>query len=301
MLRHKSEVLEGYCEAIGRDPATIERTMATPVMVAADQRAARAMLDSLPPERRPHVFAGTPEQAAERLAPYLDGGLHGLHVQQQRLPIARADRASSASSSGSSAGSAPMAARRPFRFLADPGDVRDGASLVAAARRAESIGYSVLVYPDHVVVPFGFVPLLATVAAVTQRLRIAPFVANNDLRHPALLAQDLATLDVLSGGRVEAAIGAGWNRPEYGALGIPFEPVGVRVARLAEAVAVHQGLLRRRTVQLHGRALLGDLPRRDAEAGPAAAPAPVHRRWRTADARRSPDGRPTSSGSRRGR
>lgn len=130
---------------------------------------------------------------------------------------------------------------RPFRFLADPGEVTDGPSLVAAARRAESIGYSVLVYADHVVIPFGFVPLLATVAAVTDRLRVAPFVANNDLRHPALLAQDLATLDVLSGGRVEVAIGAGWNRPEYDALGLPFDPVGVRVSRLAEAVAVLKG------------------------------------------------------------
>ncbi len=134
-----------------------------------------------------------------------------------------------------------MGEPRPFRFLADPGDIRDGASLVATARRAEAIGYSVLVYPDHVVVPFGFVPLLATAAAVTERLRIAPFVANNDLRHPALLAQDLATLDVLSDGRAEVAIGAGWNRPEYDALGIGFDPVGVRVARLAEAVAVLKG------------------------------------------------------------
>ena len=130
---------------------------------------------------------------------------------------------------------------KPFRFLADPGEVEDGPSLVAAARRAESVGYSVLVYADHVVIPFGFVPLLSTVAAVTERLRLAPFVANNDLRHPALLAQDLATLDVLSGGRVEVGIGAGWNRPEYDALGLPFEPVGVRVARLAEAVTVLKG------------------------------------------------------------
>ena len=81
-----------------------------------------------------------------------------------------------------------------------------------------------LVYADHVVLPFGMVPLLTMVAAATETLRVAPFVANNDLRHPALLAQDLATLDVLSGGRVEVAVGAGWNRPEYDALGLPFDP-----------------------------------------------------------------------------
>jgi probable F420-dependent oxidoreductase len=61
------------------------------------------------------------------------------------------------------------------------------------------------------------------------------------MRHPAILAQDLASLDVLSGGRVEVAMGAGWNRPEYDAIGIPFDGVGTRVGRLAEAIAVVKG------------------------------------------------------------
>ena len=130
---------------------------------------------------------------------------------------------------------------RPFRFLAEPGDVADGKALVEAAHRAESIGYDVMVYPDHVVLPFGLVPLLTTVAAVTDRLRVAAFVINNDLRHPALVAQDMASLDVISGGRVEVAIGGGWNKPEYEALGIPFDPIGTRIGRLAEAVAVIKG------------------------------------------------------------
>ena len=130
---------------------------------------------------------------------------------------------------------------RPFRFLAEPGDVADGKALVEAAHRAESIGYDVMVYPDHVVLPFGLVPLLTTVAAVTERLRVAAFVINNDLRHPALVAQDMASLDVISGGRVEVAIGGGWNEPEYVALGIPFEPIGRRIGRLTEAVAVIKG------------------------------------------------------------
>ena len=130
---------------------------------------------------------------------------------------------------------------KPFRFLAEPGDVADGKGLVAAARRAESIGYEAMVYSDHVVLPFGLVPLLTAVAMVTERLRVSAFVINNDMRHPALLAQDMATLDVLSDGRVEVAIGAGWNKPEYEALGIPFDPNGTRVSRLAEAVTVIKG------------------------------------------------------------
>jgi probable F420-dependent oxidoreductase len=130
---------------------------------------------------------------------------------------------------------------RPFRFLAEPGDVADPRALVEAAREAESIGYDVMVYPDHVVLPFGLVPLLSTVAAVTTRLRVAAFVINNDLRHPAIVAQDMASIDVLSGGRVEVAIGAGWNVPEYEALGIPFDAIGTRVRRLTEAVTVIKG------------------------------------------------------------
>lgn len=82
---------------------------------------------------------------------------------------------------------------------------------------------------------------MATIAAATERLRIAGFVLNNDLRHPAVLAQDLATLDVLSEGRLDVAIGAGWNRPEYEAIGLPFDPAPVRQARLAEAITVLKG------------------------------------------------------------
>ena len=85
------------------------------------------------------------------------------------------------------------------------------------------------------------VPALATIAAATDRLRIAAFVLNNDLRHPAVLAQDLASLDVLSGGRLDVAIGAGWNKPEYDAIGLPFDATPVRQARLEEAIAVLKG------------------------------------------------------------
>src|SRR6185369_6651614 len=79
------------------------------------------------------------------------------------------------------------------------------------------------------------------VAAATTTLRIAAFVHNNDLRHPAVLAQDLATLDVLSDGRLDVALGAGWNKPEYDAIGLPFDPVPTRQARLTEAIAVIKG------------------------------------------------------------
>jgi probable F420-dependent oxidoreductase len=84
-------------------------------------------------------------------------------------------------------------------------------------------------------------PVLAMVAAATERLRVGTFVLNVCLRHPAVLAQDLATLDALSGGRLEIGLGAGWNKPEHDAIGIGFEPVGVRIKRLTEAMAILKG------------------------------------------------------------
>ncbi len=77
-LRHKNEVLEGYCEAIGRDPSTIERTVAAPVVVAGSEAEAGAILERMPPERRPFVKVGTPDQMADALRPYLDAGFTGF-------------------------------------------------------------------------------------------------------------------------------------------------------------------------------------------------------------------------------
>lgn len=78
MLRHKNEVLEGYCAEIGRDPSTIERTMAAPAVVARDEAAGASILESVLPERRPFIQGGTPQQAAEAIKPYLDAGFTGF-------------------------------------------------------------------------------------------------------------------------------------------------------------------------------------------------------------------------------
>jgi probable F420-dependent oxidoreductase len=133
---------------------------------------------------------------------------------------------------------------RPFTFIADALDAEDAQTLTERARHAESIGVTTFAVPDHLVPMPAPIPYLSTVAAVTERLRLTAFVHNNDLRHPAVLAKDLATLDRYSGGRLDVAIGAGWNKPEYDAIGLPFDPVGTRVARLAEAVTVLKGCFR---------------------------------------------------------
>ncbi|HEY3524078.1 MAG TPA: TIGR03621 family F420-dependent LLM class oxidoreductase [Candidatus Limnocylindrales bacterium] len=130
---------------------------------------------------------------------------------------------------------------RPFQLLAGPGDVSDARGLAAAARRAEQIGIDVLVLTDHLIDQLAPIVAMTAAADATERLGVGTFVFNNDLRHPAVLAQDLGSIDVLSGGRLQIGIGAGWNEPEYVAIGTPFEPVRVRQARLAEAIAVLKG------------------------------------------------------------
>jgi probable F420-dependent oxidoreductase len=130
---------------------------------------------------------------------------------------------------------------KPFQFLAEAREPVSARQLGERARRAEASGYHALVIPDHLMDQLSPVPAMAVIAAATQRLRISAFVLNNDLRHPAVLAQDLASLDVLSEGRLDVAIGGGWNQAEYDAVGIAFEPAPIRSERLAEAVAVLKG------------------------------------------------------------
>src|SRR5258708_28007591 len=115
---------------------------------------------------------------------------------------------------------------RPFRFLATVNESPGFAELTSLARKAEAVGCSAFVLPDHLIGQYAAVPLLAMVAAVTERLRVGTFVLNACLRHPAVLAQDLATLDALSGGRLEIGLGPGRDKPEHHALRIPIAPAG---------------------------------------------------------------------------
>ncbi|HSK92968.1 MAG TPA: TIGR03621 family F420-dependent LLM class oxidoreductase [Candidatus Angelobacter sp.] len=130
---------------------------------------------------------------------------------------------------------------KPFRFLADAREIASLAELTDTVRHAEAVGIDTLVIPDHLIPQLGPIPAMTAIAAISDRLRVGTFVLNNDLRHPAVLAQDLASIDVLSGGRLDVAIGAGWNRAEYEAIGLPFDRTPVRQSRLVEAVAVLKG------------------------------------------------------------
>jgi probable F420-dependent oxidoreductase len=130
---------------------------------------------------------------------------------------------------------------RPFQFMLGTRGVLDRSTLIDNARMAESIGYSHLCIHDHLLPQLAPISVLTAVAMATERLRLCPLVFNNDFRHPAVLGQELATLDVLSEGRVVVGIGAGWNEPEYQALGIPYDPAGIRIDRMLEAIAILRG------------------------------------------------------------
>jgi probable F420-dependent oxidoreductase len=135
-----------------------------------------------------------------------------------------------------------VAVTRPIRFGTSAGRTDDPERLRALARRAEDLGYSTFGLADHFMIPFA--PLVAgqAVADATTTVRVGQVVMASDFRHPAVLAKELATLDVLSGGRVEIGIGAGWMREEFDAAGIPFEAASIRIERLEEAVTVLKGL-----------------------------------------------------------
>jgi probable F420-dependent oxidoreductase len=131
---------------------------------------------------------------------------------------------------------------RPFRFGASIGAAISAAEFVERVRRVEALGYAVIDTADHFNSRFEPGPALTATALVTSTPRVSCIVFDNDFRHPALLAKEAASIDVLSGGRLEFGIGAGWKKQEYDQVSIPFDPPGVRVSRLEEAVQIIKGL-----------------------------------------------------------
>jgi probable F420-dependent oxidoreductase len=113
---------------------------------------------------------------------------------------------------------------------------------VERCRRAERLGYSGISISDHLSGQLAPLVALAAAAQVTERVTLGMNVLANDFRHPAMLAKELATLDLLSGGRVVAGIGAGWMTTDYTESGIPLDRPGIRIDRLLESVAILRGL-----------------------------------------------------------
>lgn len=131
---------------------------------------------------------------------------------------------------------------RPFRFGLGLRGASSKKGWVDKVRRTEDLGFHLMTLSDHFIGNnFSIGAGLMAAADATERLRLVTMVANNEFRHPVLLAKEAATLDLLSEGRLELGIGAGWWQLEHDQVGIPFEPPGVRVGRLSEAIDVIKG------------------------------------------------------------
>jgi probable F420-dependent oxidoreductase len=124
---------------------------------------------------------------------------------------------------------------------------------MAFAQHVEDSGYHTLVMPDHLGARFALAPALVLAAEATSKLRVGSLVYDNDFRHPALLAQEVASIDLLTDGRFEFGLGAGWLKSEYDAAGIPFDDGATRVERMAEALHVVKALFDATPLTYEGR------------------------------------------------
>jgi probable F420-dependent oxidoreductase len=136
-----------------------------------------------------------------------------------------------------------MPSRRAFRFGAGAFRAPSRTAWAENARRLEDLGYATLLVADHFGSgDFAPIPALTAAALATTSLRLSCTVFDNDFRHPALLAREAASLDLLSDGRLEFGIGAGYMQSDYDRSGIPLAPPGTRVSRMEEAVHLIKGL-----------------------------------------------------------
>jgi probable F420-dependent oxidoreductase len=129
-----------------------------------------------------------------------------------------------------------------FRFAVQEHHAADARDWREKARRVESLGYSALYLPDHFSGQPGPIAALMAAADATTTLRVGSLVFDNDYRHPVVLAKEAATLDLLSGGRLDFGLGAGWLASDYEKSGIALDSAGIRIERMEEGLKVIKGL-----------------------------------------------------------
>ena len=140
----------------------------------------------------------------------------------------------------------------PFRFALAASTVTNGPDFVEVAKKAEDLGYSAIATADHLDNQLAPLIALTGAAMATTTLRLNSLVLCNDYRHPGMVAKEAATLDQLSGGRLELGMGAGWMKTDYEQLGMPYDRPSVRIARLGESVEIVKGLLNGDSVNFAG-------------------------------------------------
>lgn len=141
----------------------------------------------------------------------------------------------------------------PFKFAVHAHRAGSAGEWASLARRAEELGYDALYMPDHLGAQFGPLAALGAAAAVTRTLRIGSNVFANDFRHPLILAREAVTLDVLSDGRFDFGLGAGWQRSDYRQLGLAYDRPGIRIDRMVEALGIIKRLFAGEQVDHAGR------------------------------------------------
>jgi probable F420-dependent oxidoreductase len=141
---------------------------------------------------------------------------------------------------------------RRFRFGIQLSQPLAGRTWQESARIVEDLGYSTLFVPDHFGDQLAPLAALSVAAEATTTLKVGALVFDNDYRHPVILATEMATLDVLSSGRVELGLGAGWMATDYEQSGMPYDPPRVRVDRFEEGLAVIKGLFGDEPLTLSG-------------------------------------------------
>ena len=127
---------------------------------------------------------------------------------------------------------------RPFRFGVQCSRAATRTEWIELAKRAEANGFDCLTMPDHFTDQLAPIPALQAAADATTHLRIGALVWDNDYKHPVVLAKELATLDLLSEGRLELGIGAGWMISDYEQSGIPYDSPGIRIDRFIEGLDI---------------------------------------------------------------
>lgn len=143
-------------------------------------------------------------------------------------------------------------ASRPLRFGVAAHAVLDAATWRNTARRLEDQGYATLLLPDHTNPQLAPIPGLVAAATATTTLRVGTQVLCNDFRNPVVTAKEVATLDLLSEGRADWGMGAGWLPSDYENAGIPLDPPAVRISRLRESVRLMKALFSGERVDHHG-------------------------------------------------